>query len=114
MILGKHTLADIYDCKNNSLNNIEDMKKILIDACKEANLHIVDFTFHQFKPYGVSGICTLKESHLAIHTWPEYHFASVDAFTCGNMMDPGVVCNIIAKKLNSNNVVIKNFDRGIV
>lgn len=112
MILGKHTLTDIYDVKNNCLDNIEEIKKIILESCKESNLHVVEFTFHKFEPYGLSGICILKESHLAIHTWPEYNFASIDAFTCGTMMNPTKVCNIIAKKLQSNNVETKEFDRG--
>ena len=27
----------------------------------------------------------IQESHLAIHTWPEYGYAAVDVFTCGDM-----------------------------
>jgi spermidine synthase len=33
----------------------------------------------------VSGVVVIEESHLAIHTWPEYGYAAVDLFTCGEM-----------------------------
>ena len=112
MILGKHVLADIYDIDSDAIDDIEKIKKLLMEACEETNLNIVEFKFHKFEPYGLSGICILKESHLAIHTWPEYNFASVDAFTCGTKMDPELVCQVVARKLNSKNVDIKKFDRG--
>ena len=112
MILGKHALADIYDIYSDAIDDIEKIKALLTEACAEANLNIVEFKFHKFEPYGLSGICILKESHLAIHTWPEYSFASVDAFTCGNKMNPKEACEIIARKLNSDNADIRLFDRG--
>ena len=112
MMLGKHTLADIYDIENDCLDDIEQIKDIILESCKESNLHVVEFTFHKFEPYGLSGIFVLKESHIAIHTWPEYKFASVDVFTCGTMANPTEACNKIVNKLQSKNVVIKEFDRG--
>jgi S-adenosylmethionine/arginine decarboxylase-like enzyme len=30
----------------------------------------------------------ISESHLAIHTWPEYGYASVDLYTCGEDIQP--------------------------
>ena len=40
-----------------------------------------------FSPYGVSGVIIIKESHFTIHTWPEYKYAAVDLFTCGESLD---------------------------
>jgi S-adenosylmethionine/arginine decarboxylase-like enzyme len=33
----------------------------------------------------VSGTVTIAESHLAVHTWPEYNFAAITFETCGQM-----------------------------
>lgn len=49
---------------------------------------IVQSVFHHFNPYGVSGAVIISESHLAIHTWPEYGYAAVDVFTCGDKINP--------------------------
>ena len=45
---------------------------------------IVTSVFHPFFPQGISGVVVIEESHLSIHTWPEYGYAAVDFFTCGN------------------------------
>ncbi|MCX8191942.1 MAG: adenosylmethionine decarboxylase, partial [Nitrososphaerales archaeon] len=39
---------------------------------------------YQFEPYGVSAVYLLSESHLSIHTWPEYGYIALDIFTCGD------------------------------
>ena len=36
----------------------------------------------------ISGAVIISESHLAIHTWPEYGYAAVDVFTCGDKINP--------------------------
>ena len=43
---------------------------------------IVGDAFHQFEPQGVTGTVLLAESHLAIHTWPERSFVTVDVYVC--------------------------------
>lgn len=111
MVVGKHAIIDINDCKVN-IDDLELIKKILLDSAKEASLNVVDIVFHEFEPIGISGVVVLAESHIAVHTWPEYNFVAADAFTCGTTMDPKVVLEIIAKKLNSNNYKIKDFNRG--
>ena len=111
MVVGKHAVIDIYDC-NFDIDNLDKIKEVLIESAKEANLHVVDIVFHKFEPIGISGVVVLAESHIAVHTWPEYNFVAADAFTCGTTMDPKVVLEIIAKKLNSNNFKIKDFNRG--
>ena len=52
-------------------------------AAEAAGATIVTATFHRFAPQGVSGVVVIAESHLSIHTWPEYGYAAVDFYTCG-------------------------------
>ncbi|MCD6443029.1 MAG: adenosylmethionine decarboxylase, partial [Thermotogae bacterium] len=81
--LGRHLLAEFYDCDPNILRDLETIREYLKEAAEVANATIVNWTFHQFSPQGVSGVVVIAESHLAIHTWPEYRYAAVDLFTCG-------------------------------
>ena len=63
------------------------IEKSMNEAAIEAKATIVESVFHHFNPWGVSGAVIVAESHLTIHTWPEYGFASADFFTCGDI-DP--------------------------
>ena len=112
MELGRHALADLYNCENEVLDNVDEIQKIINQSCKEANLTVVESKYHKFMPIGLSGVSILQESHVTIHTWPEYNFVSIDAFTCGDKMDPTLVCNIIADKLKSKRKLIKEYKRG--
>jgi S-adenosylmethionine/arginine decarboxylase-like enzyme len=46
------------------------------------NLHVVEKVTHKFEPIGKTFIYILSESHLAIHTWPEYKLLHLDLVTC--------------------------------
>lgn len=112
MVVGKHTIANLVNYKDENMENIEHVRDILVTSAIEANLHVVDSVFHKFEPIGVSGVVVLAESHLTIHTWPEYGFIAVDAFTCGQTMQPEKVCRIIAEKIHAEVEEIKTFNRG--
>ena len=43
---------------------------------------VVGESFYQFEPQGVTGTVLLAESHIAIHTWPEAGFVTVDVYVC--------------------------------
>ena len=60
----------------------------MVGAANEAGASIVGESFHKFSPHGVTGVLAIAESHICIHTWPEYGYAAVDVFTCGEGFDP--------------------------
>lgn len=111
MVLGKHSIIDIYDC-NCDIDDISLIKDILISSALESKLHVVDSSFHKFDPVGISGVLILAESHITIHTWPEHKFVAVDAFTCGSNMNPSEVLLLIKDKLKSTNYKLNSFNRG--
>ena len=52
-----------------------------------SGLTVVGDSFHQFEPQGVTGTVLLAESHIAIHTWPEAGFVTVDVYVCNLQTD---------------------------
>jgi S-adenosylmethionine decarboxylase len=56
----------------------------------------------------------IAESHLCIHTWPEYGYAAVDIFTCGNTIDPRDAVNLLVKKLNAQEHSFRELERGLL
>lgn len=78
-------LIDLYGCNHEKLLDSEVIKEGMLTAAKLMGAEVVAVSFYNFKPWGVSGTVTIAESHLAIHTWPEYDFAAVTFETCGQM-----------------------------
>ncbi|MEW6770823.1 MAG: adenosylmethionine decarboxylase [Bacillota bacterium] len=111
--LGRHVLAEIYDCDFEILNNIDLVERIMVNAALEAGAEVREYVFHKFSPQGISGVVVISESHLAIHTWPELGYAAVDVFTCGDKVDPWQACNYLTKHFNAKRVVAKEQKRGI-
>lgn len=88
--LGRHILVEFMNCKADVLNDVTAIENAMVQAAQIAGATVINSTFHHFSPYGVSGVVVIQESHLAIHTWPEYRYAAVDLFTCGDSVDPWV------------------------
>ncbi len=82
--LGTQIVAEFYGCDRGRLDNVEFIEQAMVDAAQIAGATIVSRAFHHFSPHGVSGAVIIAESHLAVHTWPEYGYAAVDLFTCGD------------------------------
>lgn len=85
--LGRHLLVELKDCTAN-LDDVRGVQRAMHEAAVAAGATVVNEVFQVFEPHGVSGVVVIAESHLAIHTWPEYGFAAVDVFTCGDEVDP--------------------------
>jgi len=83
--LGNHILVEFMNCDPHIMNDVAAIERDMVAAAQRAGATVINSTFHHFSPYGVSGVVVIQESHLAIHTWPEYGYAAVDLFTCGEM-----------------------------
>ena len=86
---GIHLLGEWYDCPADTpeFTRAESLRALCLDAARDAGLTVVGDSFHQFEPQGVTGTVLLAESHLAIHTWPEYGFVTVDVYVCNLATD---------------------------
>jgi len=112
-ILGRHLLAEFADCDKSLLDNQELLETCLKEAARKSGATIVNTVFHKYNPQGVSGIVVIAESHLSIHTWPEYGFASVDCFTCGTSVNPWKAISYLEDMLHCNTLSVKELNRGI-
>ncbi len=112
--LGKHILAEFYDCKAESLNDVKKIEEIMVEAANVIKACVVNQSFHKFEPHGVSGVVVIAESHLSIHTWPEYNFASVDVYTCGDKIDPWIAYEYLNEVLKAKRSNVLEVKRGII
>ena len=86
----------------------------MLGAAREAGATVVGQSFHKFDPVGVTGIVAIAESHLCIHTWPEYGYAAADIFTCGEEFDPRKAAEVLIGKLDCSQPAIKEIQRGLL
>ena len=112
--LGKHLLLELKGCNKEVLNDLSFLRETLLTAASEAGATVLGESFHRFNPQGVSGVVVITESHLFIHTWPEYGYAAADIFTCGDSVQPEKAAEILIKKLGSKNHSITEIRRGIL
>ena len=81
--LGSHLLIELFDCEEATLRAESSVGSAMLQAAADSEATVVASSFHEFKPYGVSGAVIIQESHYTIHTWPEHRYAAVDLFYCG-------------------------------
>ena len=112
--LGTHLLLDLKGCNVERLNDLHFIKQAMIGAADEAGATIVGQSFHQFDPVGVTGIISIAESHLCIHTWPEHGYAAADIFTCGTSFEPHLAADILIDKLQSRDPSTTLLERGTI
>lgn len=111
--LGRHLIAEYAECSRSKLADIGFLEECMKEAVRKSGATIVRSVFHRYAPQGVSGVVVIAESHMSIHTWPEYGYAAVDFFTCGPMVDPYKAHEHIEAMLESSSGELTELDRGI-
>lgn len=107
-------LIDLYDCDRKRLVNANRIREGMLEAARSLGAEVVGEAFHTFEPWGVSGTVTIAESHLAIHTWPEYDFAAVTFETCGIHMDHRKAYDFLVDFFRAKNPRIGFHKRGFM
>lgn len=112
-VLGRHIIADFHGCDPRLLKDVEHVKQVMLNAARTAKATILDVSMRFFDP-GVTGVVVLAESHLTVHTWPEYRYAAVDLFTCGPAGGLQPAINSMQELFAAERVSSTMMDRGIV
>jgi S-adenosylmethionine decarboxylase len=110
--IGSHVLADLYGIARGLLCDGAALQGVLQAAAREAGAHVLASHFHSFgENNGVTGVVLLAESHLSIHTWPEYGFAAADIFMCG-ASQPERALGVLVRALAPTRQQVRTLGRG--
>ncbi|NIR49353.1 adenosylmethionine decarboxylase [candidate division KSB1 bacterium] len=110
---GIELIAELNGCSSVILNDEEKLKHTLTDGIVKCGLHQVSVNSHKFQPIGVTVISIINESHIAIHTYPEAHHASVDIFHCSTDAEPLMnLLDFLKNTLNAKSVKFMEVSRG--
>ncbi|BEP17661.1 adenosylmethionine decarboxylase [Pyrofollis japonicus] len=115
-IIGRHVYGNLYGVKRELLENEDFLRKLVVDAAKAGDMHLVDLKVWKFQGHhgGVSVIALVLESHVSIHTWPDYGYATVDVYTCGERGDPWKAFNYIVARLRPRKYRVHYADRSSI
>ena len=111
--LGKHIILEMYECDFQILDNEEVILDAFRMAVKEAKMNLLNLSSHKFEPHGLTAVALLSESHMSIHTYPEFGYAAADVFTCGEEGDPNLAIEVLLKFINPKKKNIIYIPRGI-
>ncbi|MGE5527635.1 MAG: adenosylmethionine decarboxylase [Patescibacteria group bacterium] len=112
MAIGRHLVADFYYCEAAFLDDAAALEREMVAAARTAGCEVRQASFCHFVPYGVSGAVIIAESHLSVHTYPELGFAALDFFTCGRLVDPRVICELLVEAFKPKVVATELVVRG--
>jgi len=112
-VIGKHLYANMYGIETNILENEEFLKDLVLKAVEAAHSTLIEIKSWKVggKKGGVSVIALVNESHIALHTWIEYSYATLDIYTCGAHTDPWAAFNLIIKALKPRKYKVGYADR---
>ena len=112
VVLGKHAILDLSGCSPEIIGNNALVQEILCSTAQIAKITIVGDLERHFEPNGYTAILLLEESHLSIHTWPEYNYVSVDLYSCNLNTDFEAVKNFLVEQMKAEKVTYTLIDRG--
>jgi S-adenosylmethionine decarboxylase len=111
--IGHHYIVEASGCNPAVIGKVESVEQILVRAAEVAGVQVWSISFHRFSPNGVSGVVVISESHLALHTWPEFGYVALDIFTCGDDAKPETAVEYALKEFGANTAHITEVTRGL-
>jgi S-adenosylmethionine decarboxylase len=84
---GLHILVEFNAVKAELLSSVKDCKLLFDKLIAQQGLQNVGEVYHGFDNGGFTATVCLTESHLSIHTWPEYNLATFDKFLSNYQKD---------------------------
>lgn len=111
---GRHYLASFLDCDDQRINDIDNLKKSMMNGIVESGATILSSTEKVFDNNGFTILYLLSESHCSIHTYPENNSLFTDLFTCGDICDykkyEKIMIDYLKPKKISSDLIIRDED----
>ncbi len=112
-VVGRHIYANLYNCRNvDILKDPARLERLIREAARRGNMTLLDVKAWKIGE-GVSIVGIVLESHITIHTWPEYSFATVDVYSCGDHTNPDAAFEYIVEQLQPEKITTGTADRSL-
>ena len=107
----RHILFTLKGCPSELLDDELHIRAVLVAAAEVSKSTLLSLSSHKFDVQGVTAIALLAESHISIHTWPEYGMAVCDVFTCGDHTNPSLASTYMYDAMGATSHVTETFVR---
>jgi S-adenosylmethionine decarboxylase len=94
------------------LTDAPRLREILRAGAEAGGASVVGEEFHVFPNGAVTGVLVLAQSHLSIHTWPEFALANVDLLSYGDVRGD-LVLAVISKQLDAVRSSVSSHARAV-
>jgi len=109
---GFHILLDFFGCDRSQTDSMNFWQNILAESVSGTSIAVLNNSFYQFQPQGVTSFLLLSASHLSVHTWPENGYVACDVFSCSGRAETEKVADFLIKRIIHTKVRIKRVKRG--
>ena len=104
---GLHITADLHGCSptvSDVFTHTRYLAGLTSIIARTTGLSILKDAWHQFpehhgQPGGITGMLLLAESHIAIHTWPEFKAVTLDVYVCNYTCDNSEKAEAVVREL---------------
>jgi S-adenosylmethionine decarboxylase len=103
---------ELWGC-NDRINDPDAVARAITEAVDAVGATILNLHVHTFSPQGVTGLAVLAESHLSVHSWPEYGYLAADVFTCGTRVEPQAAVPVLTEYFSPEHIDVTEVSRGI-
>ena len=94
------------------LTDLARLRAVMYKAARAGGVTVLGEEFCVFENGAVTGVLVLAQSHLSIHTWPEFSLANVDLLSYGALRGE-VVLDAICERLDVERVSVTCVPRAI-
>jgi S-adenosylmethionine decarboxylase len=95
-----------------SLTDRDRLRETMYAAAESGGATVVGEEFYVFANGAVTGVLVLAQSHLSIHTWPEFGLANIDLLSYGDLRGE-VVLRTISERLDAERVNVACIPRAV-
>lgn len=89
-------------------NSSDELHQISKAISERLNLTIVKEDYHKFSPIGITFVSILAQSHLVLHTWPEFQMLHIDLVSCSGSLNEDLVRDTLQEIFSKNNILYFN------
>lgn len=102
--VGNEISCVMYGVDEEILTNTKKLEEKLLQALNEDGFDVLEKVSHTFTPQGYTIAILLAESHVAVHTYPEYNSLYFNLYSCRGEYDGQISFDIIKKYLKPSDI----------